>query len=113
MATPREVIKSLALDFKRRDMNYMDVAKLTGYKAQTIANIISSQQKYFCAKQALRFSDAFGYNKDYLMTGNGQLSDSGQLAEVMSTLSRYIYLSNDPTLLELYNRLTERLFEKH
>lgn len=127
MSTPREVIKSLALDFKRRELGYADVAGLTGYRAQTIANIISSQKKYLCENQALRFSNAFGYDKKYLMTGEGDLlhkeesgerqdvafsEDTKKLSVVMGMLSRYVYIADDPVLLALYDNISKFINEK-
>ena len=45
---------------------------MIGFGRQTMSNILSNGE-YFTQKQAILFSLAFGYNKEYLMTGKGPL----------------------------------------
>ena len=70
--TPREVMQTLAADWRRRGITYYTVAQLTGYKYQTIANFISNKRTYFSSSQAMKFKQ-FGYSPDFLMYGTGTL----------------------------------------
>ena len=76
---PEEVIKTMAADWRRRSMSYYDVAKITGYKYQTIANFMSSKNTFFTSAQALKFQP-LGYNLDFLMFGKGSLYPEDDIA---------------------------------
>lgn len=74
-ATPTEVRRSIAADFKRRGITYEFAAKQLGFKnKQTVANIVSRKnQKYFTEEQALRFHCTYDYQIRFLTTGEGEL----------------------------------------
>lgn len=118
----------MAADFRRRNLSYADVAELTGYKKQTIANFISSRKDYLSQGQAARFAQAFGYNMDYLVSGKGRLNndddiiessdggkdfgeDSKKLVAVLSMLSRYLYIVDAPALTALYRNMLNLINE--
>lgn len=118
----------MAADFRRRDLSYADVAELTGYKKQTIANFIASRKDYLSAGQAARFCQALGYNMDFLLYGKGRLNreddfalpcdgekvsvdDSRKLVALMGMLSRYLYIVDDPALLALYKNMLNLINE--
>lgn len=77
-ATPKEVRKEIADNLKRRGIKYEEAAKLLGYSKQTLANLISSADKYLSPKQAAKFSTALGYNDQYLTSGKGGLIDEAE-----------------------------------
>lgn len=128
MFSPKEVLSAMAADFRKRNLSYAEVADLTGYKMQTIANIIASRKDYLTLGQATRFSRAFGYNMDFLTSGKGRLSrdddslyfsgeerrfndDSRKLVTLMGMLNRYLYVVDDPALLALYRNMLELINE--
>lgn len=68
-----EVLKSVSADFKLRGLTHELAADKLGYGSkQTLSNILSSK-RYMSGYQARKFSKAFGYNMDYLMSGVGEL----------------------------------------
>ncbi len=118
----------MAADFRKRNLSYTDVANLTGYKMQTVANIIASRKEYLSIGQAARFVQAFGYNMDFLTSGKGRLnhdediiesfndgkvfsSDSRKLVALMDMLSRYLCIIDDPALLALYRNMLNLINE--
>lgn len=128
MSTPKEVFTAMAADFRKRNLSYEDVANLTGYKKQTIANFIASRKDYLSQGQAARFAQAFGYNMEYLVSGKGRLNhdddiiesldggkafgeDSRKLVAVLSMLSRYLYIVDDPALTALYRNMLNLINE--
>lgn len=71
--SPEEVLKSVSADFKSRGVTHESAAKKMGYGSkQTLSNLLSSK-KYLSGFQAKRFNEAFGYNMEFLMTGEGEL----------------------------------------
>lgn len=71
--TPEEVLKSVSTDFKLRGVTHDVAAEKMGYGSkQTLSNLLSSK-KYLSGYQAKRFNEAFGYNMEYLMSGEGEL----------------------------------------
>lgn len=128
MSSPKEVLSEMAADFRKRNLSYAEVADLTGYKMQTVANIIASRKDYLTLGQATRFSRAFGYNMDFLTSGKGRLSndddsfcfsgeerrfndDSRKLVTLMGMLNRYLYVVDDPALLALYRNMLDLINE--
>lgn len=70
---PEEVLRSVIADFKLRGVTHEIAAEKMGYKSkQTLSNLLSSK-KYLSGYQARKFNEAFGYNMDFLMSGEGQL----------------------------------------
>lgn len=71
--TPEEVLKSVSADFKLRGVTHETAAQKMGYGSkQTLSNLLSSK-KYMSGYQAKKFNEAFGYNMEYLMSGEGEL----------------------------------------
>ena len=72
IAEPNQVKQGVAYDLKMRHLTRQEAGEMIGFGRQTMSNILSNGQ-YFTEKQAILFSLAFGYNKRYLMTGEGSL----------------------------------------
>lgn len=70
--TGEDVCLAVAADFKRNKMSYEEVAKKLGQSVQTVYNRISSK-KYFPESVAIRWAKVFGFNRMFLMTGEGNL----------------------------------------
>lgn len=72
-ATPEEVLKAVSTDFKLRGISQETAAKMMNYGSrQTLSNLLSSK-KYMSGYHAKQFNEAFGYNMEYLMSGEGEL----------------------------------------
>ena len=72
IAEPGQVKNGVAHDLKMRHLTQQQAGEMIGIGRQTMSNILSNGE-YFTKKQAILFSLAFGYNKKYLMTGEGHL----------------------------------------
>lgn len=57
--------------FKLKAWTYEQVAAMLGCKKQTVANKICSGE--FGKNAAKKWADTFGFNQDFLLTGNGKL----------------------------------------
>ena len=71
--TPKQVKAVISKDLKKRGLSQKEIGERIGFGRQTVSNILSGD-KYFTSKQAILFNLAFGYNKEFLMTGIGDLS---------------------------------------
>jgi len=69
---PEEVFLALSSAIKIEGLTHADAAKKLGMKKQTLSNILSSK-KYLSPKQAERFSQAFGFNPEFLTSGMGDI----------------------------------------
>lgn len=67
-----DVKKMVSCDLKERNLSQTAIAEMMGLSRGTIASIFSSKE-YFSEKHATLFSLALGYNKEFLMHGNGSL----------------------------------------
>lgn len=100
--TPEEVLKSIAADFKLRGVTHETAAQKMGYGSkQTLSNLLSSK-KYMSGYQAKKFHEAFGYNMEYLMRGDGELmslreADDYYAAEVTTEDDLDVELNDKPT----------------
>ena len=73
MLKPEDVLKVVAADFKINHLTHEEAAiRLKMRSKQTLSNLLSSK-RYMSELNAERFHQAFGYNKAFLMTGNGSL----------------------------------------
>ena len=71
--SPDDVLKEVSIDFKRKRLTHAMAAEKAGFGCkQSISNILSSH-KYMSRYHAEKFSEAFGYNPKFLMTGIGNL----------------------------------------
>lgn len=87
--TPSQVYSAIAADLKANQMTYNDVAHITGYKTQTIANIMC-RKKYMSAKQARIFSDSLGYNADFLLYGKGVLRKEDDIIKAVTSGNSFL-----------------------
>ena len=72
ISTPEEVKKGVINDLKNRHLTQSDVAKSIGISRSSVSTILSSKN-YFSEKHAILFSLAFGYERNYLQNGKGEL----------------------------------------
>ena len=70
--TGEDVCLAIAADFKKNRISYEEAAKKLGQSVQTVYNRISSK-RYFSPAIAERWANAFGFDKLFLMTGDGRL----------------------------------------
>lgn len=78
-ATPEEVLKEIANDFRTNGLTHESAAEKIGYSnKQTVSNLLT-QKKYFSPLQAAKFNKAFGYSIKYLTTGEGNLYEENIL----------------------------------
>lgn len=78
LTDPAQVKKAVVEDLKAQHLSHYAIGEIIGFSRNTIANMLSNGQ-YFSLKQAVLFSLAFGYNRDFLMTGKGELLDKNGL----------------------------------
>ena len=97
--TPEQVKKMVYLDMKSRKLTQQDVAEKIGSTRQTISTVLSSDE-YFNDKQATLFSLAFGYDKNFLRTGEGTL------ISYESEYGMKIKLEYQEKLLDMYKQTT-------
>ena len=76
--SPTQVKNDVKRDFKIRHLTQAAAGEMIGFGRQTMSNILSNDE-YFTEKQAILFSLAFGYNKEYLMTGKGALKHTEEI----------------------------------
>ena len=100
ISNPVFVKKAVAKDLKMRHLTQKAAGEMIGYGRQTMSNILSKAE-YFSEKQAKLFSLAFGYNKEYLMTGKGNLLSSSSPEIIRNEL---IYKNQ---LLKMYREVQE------
>lgn len=100
IADPSQVKNGVAHDLKMRHLTQKQAGDMIGFGRQSISNILSNGQ-YFNEKQAILFSLAFGYNKKYLMTGEGHLLSSSNPALIQEAFE---YRDR---LLTIYRRTNE------
>ena len=81
-SSPEIVKRAVAADWRQRGLTYGDVARLTTYKAPTIANVMSNKKVYFTHKQAERLKQ-FGYSEEYLTMGIGTLRPEDNVASAI------------------------------
>ena len=72
IAESKMVKRTVSSDLKERHFTQEMAGQRIGLTRQTVSNILSSEG-YFTEKQAVLFSLAFGYDKNYLTTGHGKL----------------------------------------
>ena len=70
--SPESVCKAVALDFRGKGITQEAAGRAIGKNRTAIANLIFRRQ-YFSPRMAQLFSDKFGYSKNFLMFGEGEL----------------------------------------
>lgn len=78
--TPEEVHLVLASALKIDGLTHAAAAERLGMKKQTFSNIMSSKT-YLTPRLAERFSQAFGFSRVFLMSGEGELFDKEEPAK--------------------------------
>ena len=70
--TAEEVCRTIAAEFKLKGISYQQAATMLGQSTQTVYNRIASK-KFFSPPIAERWAMVFGFNKVFLITGEGSL----------------------------------------
>ena len=70
--TAEEVKQEVVFDLRNRNLKRRDAGALLGIKPQSVTNMLAAKG-YFSAFQARRLHDCFGYDMEFLMTGEGVL----------------------------------------
>lgn len=74
-----EVMRTISADFRRKGLTHKAAAQKLGLKSkQTLSNLLS-QKRYLSGVQALKFHEAFDYDKEFLMSGEGSLTNDDVL----------------------------------
>lgn len=81
ISTPKQVKEAVARDLKSRHLTQVAVSEKLGILRQTVATILSSEE-YFSLKNATLFSLGLGYNRDFLLSGRGELYEQGSVSDV-------------------------------
>ena len=88
MIEPEKVVDAITTDFKINKISFSTAASRLGYSSgQSLTTFLFRKKKqgaYFTEKEALRFERAFGYNKDFLMAGVGELYGSDFAVDLSS-----------------------------
>lgn len=92
--TPEQVKKVLAADWVKEGLKYHDIAQITGYKYQTIANLISEKKTYFKAEQAEKF-EPMGYRIEFLMFGTGCLKKEDDIESAVGKVKNSMHDEHD------------------
>ena len=107
--TPQEVLRTVSADFKIQGLTHAVAAERLGMKSpQTLSNILSSK-KYLSRLQADRFHNAFGYNVEYLMSGEGVLSPYYEKRE---DGAEYYVRNNDTGIIHIIDDTREGDLER-
>ena len=96
IATPKQVKDAVTQDLKSRHLTQQAVGQKLGILRQTVAAVLSSEE-YFSLKNATLFSLGLGYNRDYLLSGHGELYLPGTESDSAETdyLKRAFDIQND------------------
>ena len=75
--SPKEVIDDIIYDWKALGYSFEDASRELGYSSkQTLSTLLyrlKRNNEYFSLKQAARFGNAFNYDPEFLMSGEGEL----------------------------------------
>lgn len=72
IASPEEICRSVASDFKLRGLTHAKAATKMGVDVKAVANQISGKRA-FGKNAAHLYAKTFGYNESYLLHGEGSL----------------------------------------
>lgn len=99
--TLKEICAEISADFKRRRITHQQAADKIGTTRQTVANQLSGKKR-FSTNMAQKFSEALGYNPDFLLFGTGNLYRPGFAAYIpgQGKLPEILMNVNDPIMRE-------------
>lgn len=99
--TLKEICAEVSADFKRRRITHQQAAEKIGTTRQTVANQLSGKKR-FSTNMAQKFSDALGYNAEFLLFGTGNLYKPGFIAYIpgKGELPQMLMNSDDPIMRE-------------
>jgi len=89
LKTKEEICSAVALDLKARKLTHRDVADMIGKTKEVVSTQISGKRR-FSKEMATLFSMALGYNRNFLLYGEGELKDDTvvrDLADVSYSVS--------------------------
>lgn len=88
MIEPEKVVDAITTDFKINKIPFSTAASRLGYSSgQSLSTFLfrkKKQKAFFTEKEALRFERAFGFNKDFLMAGMGELYGNDIVVDLSS-----------------------------
>lgn len=99
--TLKEICAEVSADFKRRRLTHQQAADKIGTTRQTIANQLSGKKR-FSTNMAQKFSNALGYNAEFLLFGTGHLYKPGFAAYIpgRGKLPQMLMNPDDPIVRE-------------
>lgn len=81
VATPEEVNRTVAFDLRIRKISQREAGEIIGRSQAAISTQLSSNRR-FGKKMAHLFSQAFGYNAQYLLFGEGELKGNNSNSDI-------------------------------
>ena len=133
-ATPEEVCRAVATDLRNRGISHEEVGLSIGKSRSIVSNVLSSKKR-FSKSMAILFRNAYGYNIDYLLYGEGpmrgeqvlhelvQVPSAGTsgsekdniliLSSLMDCAEGILRVINDPDALSAWDALTHGDFMKY
>ena len=110
-AQAKEVKGVVVEFFKQRGITQSDIGDRLALGRQTVSNILSNRDVYFNEKHAVLFSLGYGFNKRYLMFGEGVPMKSSSIDdarkavnEILTVFSSILWVSTEEQkLLERTN----------
>lgn len=99
--TLKEICEEVSADFKRRRITHQQAADKIGTTRQTVANQLSGKKR-FSTNMAQKFSNALGYNPEFLLFGTGNLYKPGFAAYIpgRGKLPQILMNAEDPIMRE-------------
>lgn len=70
-ATSFDVKEFVVVFFRQKGITQSEIGEKLALGRQTVSNILSNREMYFNEKHAVLFSLGYGFNKEYLMSGEG------------------------------------------
>ena len=120
---PGDICKVIAKDLKERGITHKELATMIGKTKSVVSSQISGK-KSFSKEMASLFSRALGYNIKFLLYGEGPLKDDSIVRDIVSVPSGergdldisilagliqiagdILYMTNDNTAIEAWNRV--------
>lgn len=116
----KDVCLAIAAYFKRNGITYEEAGRLLGQSKQTVYNRLS-QKKFFGEVAANRWAKAFSFNKSFLMTGSGRLTDKVKWSftdfiadsDVVPLILDYLFLYAGVDIRQMWVHLQKGEFDEY
>lgn len=84
-------VKGFVVDFfRQKGITQSEIGERLALGRQTVSNILSNRDVYFNQKHAVLFSLGYGFNKDYLMSGEGMPMISSSLEDAKNAVNEIL-----------------------